>query len=166
MFVNEVQKLIACASRVELKRVTPQGMGRASNPTRVWSFPIYTMEIPASNIAFRSRNQARFSKILDSIANLAGFAPLHEVYAVALQGAPRLIQLVIAGNDADPRKLSSIIELCGYYCKIWLKIIPQHHHLPVNAESPPQSKRNKLPASARGRIVQFEREAFKFCCAQ
>lgn len=36
------------------------------------------------------------------------------------------------------------------------------HQLSHLAESPPQAKRDKLPPSARGRILQFEREALRF----
>ena len=50
---NEVQNLVAFASRVELK---PQGIGRASNAQEYGAFHASSMEILTFNIAIRSGN--------------------------------------------------------------------------------------------------------------
>ena len=100
---------------------------------------------------------------LDSIANLAVSAPQHEVYAVALEGAPPSIQLVLAGNDAVPKRTIEHIQALWRYLQRLAEDYAKHHNLTETAESPPQAKRDRLPASARRRTTQFEREATKFC---
>lgn len=79
---SDIQKLIAFALRVELK--PKAGEGQVMLQEYVLSPLLHTMENPASNIDFRSRLKARFSRLLDSVPNLAVSAPQHEVYAVAL----------------------------------------------------------------------------------
>lgn len=106
MSASDVQKLIAFASRDELK--PKAGEERVMLQEYVLS---PTMEIPASNIDFRRRLEAIFSRLLDSISNLAVSAPQHEVYAVALQGAPPSLQSVFAGNAAVPKKTSEHIDM-------------------------------------------------------
>ena len=123
---------------------------------------INAMEIPASNIYGRSRLEARFSRLLDSISNLAVSAPQHEVYAVALHGAPSSLQLVFAGNAAVPKKTTEHIDTLWQCLKQLAEDYARFHKLSDTAESPPQAKRDKLPLSTRGRIIQFEREALKF----
>ena len=156
---SDVQKLIAFASRVEL--LPKAGEERVM----LQEYPlIHTMEIPTSNIDFRNRSEARFSRLLDSISNLAVSLPQHEVYAVALKGAPpSAIQLVLAGNARVPDKTIKHIKTLWQYLKNLAKDYAEFHKLSHLAESPPQAKRDKLPPSARGRILQFEREALKFC---
>ncbi|MCJ1348311.1 hypothetical protein MMC31_006542 [Peltigera leucophlebia] len=118
------------------------------------------MKIPASNIDFRSRLDARFSRMLDSISNLAVSAPQHEVYAVALQGTPPSLQLVFAGNAAVPEETTEHIDTLWQYLKILAEGYAKFHQL-----SPPQAKRDTMPMppSVSGSIVPFEREALKFC---
>ena len=158
---SDVQKLIAFASRVELK--SKAGEERVILQEYVLSPLIHTMEIPASNIDSRSKLEAKFSRLLDSIANLAVSAPQHEVYAVALQGAPPSLQLVVAGNAAVPKKTTEHIETLWQYLKTLAEDYAKFHKLSDIAESPPQAKRDKFPPSTRGRIIQLEREALKFC---
>lgn len=158
---SDVQKLIAFASRVELK--SKAGEERVMLQEYVLSPPIYTMEIPASNIDSRSKLEAKFSRLLDSIANLAVSAPQHEFYAVAPQGAPPSLQLVVAGNAAVPKKTTEHIETLWQYLKTLAEDYAKFHKLSDIAESPPQAKRDKLPPSTRGRTSQLEREALKFC---
>ena len=121
------------------------------------------MEIPASNIDFRSRLEARFSRLLDSIANLLVSAPQHEVYAVALQGAPPSIQLVVAGNAAVPKKTTEHIDTLWQRLQKLAEDYAKFHNLSDTVDFPPQAKRDKLPPSTRGCIIQFEREALQFC---
>ena len=158
---SDVQKLIACASRVDLK--SKAGEERVMLQEYVLSPLIHTMEIPASNIDSRSKLKAKFSRLLDSIANLAVSAPQHEVYAVALQGAPPSLQLVVAGNAAVPKKTTEHIETLWQYLKTLAEDYAKFHKLSDTAESSPQAKRDKLSPSIRGRIIQLEREALKFC---
>lgn len=115
-----------------------------SNAQEYGALPAYTMEIPTSNIAFKSRTQARLSK-LDSIANLAVSAPQHEVDAVALEGAPPSIQLVLAGNDAVPKRTIEHIQALWRYLQRLAEYYAKHHNLTETAESPPQAKRDRLP---------------------
>lgn len=104
-----------------------------------------------------------FSRLLDSISNLAISAPPHEVYAVALPGAPPSIQLVLAGNAVVPKKTTEHIDTLWQYLKKLAEDYAKFHKLSATAESPPQAKRDKLPPSTRGSIIQSEREALKFC---
>lgn len=61
-------------------------------------------------------------------------------------------------------KLPNILILCGNTLEIWPRTTyAEFYKLPDLAESPAQAKREKLPPSTRGRIIQFEREALKFC---
>ena len=146
-----MEKLIAFASRVEVK--SKAGEKRVMLQKYVLFPLIYTMEIPASKIDFRSRLEARFSRLLDSIANLAVSVPQHEVYAVALQGAPPSLQLVIAGNAAVSKKMTEHIDTLSQYLKKLAKDYAKFHKLFDTAESPPQAKRDKLPLSTRGHII-------------
>lgn len=41
--------------------------------------------------------------------------------------------------------------------------MPNSISFPDLADSPSQAKRSKLSPSCRGRVIQFEREALKFC---
>ena len=165
MFGSDVQKLIAFASRVELK--PKAGEEPVMLQEYVLSPLVHAMEVPASNIYFRSRLEAKFSRLLDSISNLAISAPQHEVYAVALQGAPSSLQLVFAGNAPVPEKTTEHIDTMWQYLKQLAEDYARFHRLSDTAESPPQAKRDKLPLSTRGLIIQFEREALKLSqCSQ
>ena len=158
---SNIQKLIAFASRVELK--SKVGEERVMLQKYVFSPLIHNMEIPASNIDSRSKLKAKFWSLLNSIANLAASAPQHEVYAVALPRAPSSLQLVVARNAVVPKKTTKHIETLWQYLKILAEDYAQFHKLSDTAESPPQTKKDKLPPSTRGRIIQLEREALKFC---
>lgn len=89
--------------------VTPQ-MQRA--------FPGCIMEIYISNIAIRDKTQARFSKRLDSISNLAVSCASAWGFCYCTTGRP--FNLVsFSGNRCSP----SIFKLCGNTHKSWKRII-------------------------------------------
>lgn len=74
--------------------------------------------------------------------------------------------MFIAGNAAVPKKTKTTehIDTLWQYLEIWPRTTyAEFYKLPDLAESPAQAKREKLPPSTRGRIIQFEREALKFC---
>ena len=139
-----------------------QSRGRACNLTKVFAYTY--QEIPASNIDFRDRSVARFLRLLDSIANLAVSLPQHEVYAVALKGAPpSAIRLAVAGNDIVPDKTIKHIKTLWQHLQILAEDYSRFHKLSLLADSPPQAKRNNLPPSTLRHIIQLETEALKFC---
>lgn len=160
MFGSNLQKLITFASRVELK--PKAGEEQVILQEYVFSPFIHIMKIPASNIGFRSRLEARFSRMLDSISNLAVSALQHEIYAVALQGAPFSLQLVFAGNTAVPRKTTEHIDNLWQYLQKLTENYARFHKLSNFAESLSQAKKDKWPFFTRVRIIQFEREALEF----
>lgn len=123
---------------------------------------LHIIEIPTSNIEYRSRLRARFSRLLHSVSNLAVSAPRHEVYVVALQGATST-QLVLARNAAVSKKTTEHIDTLWQYFKKMAKDYAKFHKLSNLAESPLQAKGDKLPPSTCVHIIQFRREAFKFC---
>ena len=71
--------------------------------------------------------------------------------------------MVLTGNAAVPKKTIEHIDTLWQYLKILAGDYAKFYKLSDSAESPPQVKRGKMPPSTRGRIIQFEREALKFC---
>lgn len=79
------------------------------------------------------------------------------------RGAPPSLQLILAGNAAVPKKTTEHIDTLWQYLKRLAGDYAKFHKLSDSAESPPKARRDKLPPSTRGCIIQFEREALKFC---
>lgn len=90
-------------------------------------------------------------------------APQHEVIAVALNVTSSSTNLFMASNHGVPpntiRYISGLWELLQDLSHDY----EQHNKLPNHSNSPPQPQTSSLPLAAQKRVMQFRRDALKFC---